>query len=230
MADAYWRYGDARHQAAAAAMAPPPATLKRPRAEYQYVPSGSDVFAYYPREDEGTAHPTVRDTESLGASYDRYLRNGISSYGAGESVRPVGGGINNQPIDDRRIISIESLDGRSAGYGGRRPEPPLPPDASNTLFVEGLPADCTRREVSHIFRPFVGFQEVRLVNKESRHPGADPLVLCFVDFVTTAQAAIALEALQGYKFDESDRESANLRLQFARFPGPRSFSGPRGRR
>ncbi|RRT61168.1 hypothetical protein B296_00016909 [Ensete ventricosum] len=101
-------------------------------------------------------------------------------------------------------------------------------------------------------------------------PGADPLVLCFVDFATTAQAAIALEALQGdndifkslihlisllvslnnwqtlknlrcfsvfsrldfagYKFDENDRESANLRLQFARFPGPRSFSGPRGRR
>lgn len=41
------------------------------------MPSGSDVFAYYPREDEGTAHPTVRDTESLGASYDRYLRNGV---------------------------------------------------------------------------------------------------------------------------------------------------------
>ena len=41
MADAYWRYGDARHQAAAAAMAPPPATLKRPRAEYQcaYLPA-----------------------------------------------------------------------------------------------------------------------------------------------------------------------------------------------
>ncbi|RWW88136.1 hypothetical protein BHE74_00003000 [Ensete ventricosum] len=220
MADAYWRYGDARHQAAAAAMAPPPATLKRPRAEYQcaylpsptadpfrllraflfpylflrsgfvscfpflpigfgrfpmwqfasylrgsieinpagYVPSGSDVFAYYPREDEGAAHPTVRDTESLGASYDRYLRNGISSYGAGESVRPVGGGISNQPIDDRRIISIGSLDGRNAGYGGRRPEPQLPPDASNTLFVEGLPADCTRREVSRILLTvFVSF-------------------------------------------------------------------------
>lgn len=34
----------------------------------------------------------------------------------------------------------------------------------------------------------------------------------------------------GYKFDENDRESANLRLQFARFPGPRSAGGPRGRR
>ena len=34
----------------------------------------------------------------------------------------------------------------------------------------------------------------------------------------------------GYKFDEHERESANLRLQFARFPGPRSGGGPRGRR
>jgi hypothetical protein len=48
-----------------------------------------------------------------------------------------------------------------------------------------------------IFRPFVGFREVRLVNKESRHPGGDPHVLCFVDFDSPAQATIALEALQG---------------------------------
>ncbi|RZR99164.1 hypothetical protein BHM03_00028668, partial [Ensete ventricosum] len=40
MADACWRYGDEPHQAAAVAMAPPAATLKRPRAEYQraYLP------------------------------------------------------------------------------------------------------------------------------------------------------------------------------------------------
>jgi len=71
---------------------------------------------------------------------------------------------------------------------------------------------------------------VRLVNKESRHPGGDPHVLCFVDFDNPAQATIALEALQGYKFDEHDRDSAHLRLQFSRFPGPRSAGGPRGRR
>ena len=34
----------------------------------------------------------------------------------------------------------------------------------------------------------------------------------------------------GYKFDEHDRDSAILRLQFARFPGPRSVGGPRGKR
>jgi len=107
----------------------------------------------------------------------------------------------------------------------RRPDEHLPPDASNTLFVEGLPADCTRREAAHIFRPFIGFKEVRLVQKEPRRPGGDPLVLCFVDFTDARCAATALEALQGYKFDETDRESTGLRLQFARFPGPRGPSG-----
>ncbi|KAG6478027.1 hypothetical protein ZIOFF_061459 [Zingiber officinale] len=52
-------------------------------------------------------------------------------------------------------------------------------------------------------------------------PDGEPLILCFDDFATPAQAAISLEALQGYKFDENDRDSANLRLQFACFPGPR---------
>ncbi|CAD6337914.1 unnamed protein product [Miscanthus lutarioriparius] len=71
-----------------------------------------------------------------------------------------------------------------------------------------------------IFRPFVGFRE----------PGGDPIVLCFVDFAEPTQSAIAMEALQGYKFDEHDRNSPNLRLQFARFTGPRGNSGPGGGR
>ncbi|CAL9126324.1 unnamed protein product [Musa textilis] len=241
MADAYWRYADARHQAAAQAQAqaqaaaaaaaavvptPQPA-IKRPRSDYPDMPGGSEMLGYYTHDEERTGFRVIRDTETVEASYDRYLRNGISSYGAGEPVRPVAGGITAHPVDDRRVMGVAGMD--RSGYGGGRLEPPLPPDASNTLFVEGLPSDCTRREVSHIFRPFVGFQEVRLVTKESRHPGQDPLVLCFVDFVTPAQAAVALEALQGYKFDENDRESSNLRLQFARFP-PRSSGGHRGRR
>ncbi|XP_008790541.1 RNA-binding protein 1 isoform X2 [Phoenix dactylifera] len=229
MADGYWRYGDARHQAQAA-MAPPQPPMKRPRPDYGDVPAGSEYVGYYPREEGRAGHRVIRDTESISASYDRYLRDGIVSYGGGESLRPVAGGMGGHPVDDLRMMGVGGMDGRSVGYGSGRPETPLPPDASCTLFVEGLPANCTRREVSHIFRPFAGFREVRLVNKESRHPGGDPLVLCFVDFSTPSQAAVALDALQGYKFDEHDRDSANLRLQFARFPGPRSAGGPRGRR
>ncbi|KAJ8450397.1 hypothetical protein Cgig2_004854 [Carnegiea gigantea] len=107
---------------------------------------------------------------------------------------------------------------------------PLPSDASNTLYVEGLPPN-------YIFRPFVGYKEVRLVTKESKHVsgqklprGGDPLILCFVDFVDAACAATALSALQGYKMDEDNPDSSYLRIQFSRHPGPRSGGGSRGRR
>ncbi|CAL5348559.1 unnamed protein product [Camellia sinensis] len=136
-------------------------------------------------------------------------------------------------------LPMDPLNPRGMGFDGRlpvdaMPRPtretlPLPSDASNTLYVEGLPPDSKRREVAHIFRPFVGYKEVRLVSKESRHRG-DPLTLCFVDFTNPACAATALSALQGYKMDEHDPDSAYLRLQFSKYPGPRSGSGPRGRK
>lgn len=228
-----------QHQHQQAAVAP---SLKRARPDYVDGPGGQDMAGYYPRENAG--YHSLRDNEVLGASYDRYLRNGVPAVAVNEPSRAVvggmggagmggagmvGAGMSGYPGDERRMMGVVGMDSRGMGYGAR-PEPPLPPDASNTLYIEGLPANCTRREVSHIFRPFVGFREVRLVNKESRHPGGDPHVLCFVDFDSPAQATIALEALQGYKFDEHDRESAHLRLQFSRFPGPRSAGGPRGRR
>ncbi|XP_044956186.1 nuclear speckle RNA-binding protein A-like isoform X1 [Hordeum vulgare subsp. vulgare] len=179
-------------------------SLKRARPDYGDGPGGQEMAGYYPRENAG--YHSLRDNEAIGASYDRYLRNGMPSVAANEPSRAVvgamggaamvGGGMSGYPVDDRRMMGVVGMDSRAMGYGAR-PEPPLPPDASNTLYIEGLPANCTRREVSHIFRPFVGFREVRLVNKESRHPGGDPHVLCFVDFDSPAQATIALEALQG---------------------------------
>ncbi|PIA48854.1 hypothetical protein AQUCO_01300039v1 [Aquilegia coerulea] len=211
MGDAYWRYNDARQ----AAM-PPPIPLKRPRSDYD-IPVGHELPGYYSREDERTGYRMIGDNDNLGASYDRYLRSGIAAFGGGgESARSLGGGIIGHPIDDMRMSGVRGFDsmagkGQSLGLAGGKPEISLPPDASNTLFVEG-------------------FKEVRLVNKEARHSGGDPLVLCFVDFGTPAQAATAMDALQGYKFDEHDRDSDNLRLQFARYPGPRSGGRPRGRR
>ncbi|CAA7391919.1 unnamed protein product [Spirodela intermedia] len=230
MAEGYWVYSDGRTQAGQLAPAQAAAPVKRPRPDYPDMAGGPEYGGYLPREEERVGQQVIRDTESISASYDRYLRNGqVSSFGGGEPGRPVSGGMPAHHVEDPRLMNVGTVDSRSMGYNVGRPEMSLPPDASNTLFVEGLPANCTRREVSHVFRPFVGFREVRLVTKESRHPGGDPLVLCFADFSTPGQAAIALDALQGYKFDEHDRDSANLRLQFARFPGPRS-GGPRGRR
>ncbi|XP_031279650.1 RNA-binding protein 2-like isoform X1 [Pistacia vera] len=233
MADAYWRYSDSRQ--------PPPSTVpslvsKRPRSDYD-IPSGHELPSYYSRDEDRGAIRVMRDTDSIGASYDRYLRSAqIQSYGGGQSARSMSGGMPGRSVDDPRIGGIGGLEpgvsakDRALGLGGGRAEIPLPPDASSTLFVEGLPSDCTRREVAHIFRPFVGYKEVRLVSKESRHPGGDPLILCFVDFASPAHAATAMDALQGYKFDEHDRDSVKLRLQFARYPGARSGGGHRGKR
>eukprot|EP01018_Ginkgo_biloba_P030700 Gb_31516 [translate_table: standard] len=102
-----------------------------------------------------------------------------------------------------------------------------------TVFVDGLPPDCTHREAAHIFRPFIGFKEVRIVHKEPRRPGGEKLVLCFVEFDDARHAATALEALQGYKVDERDPQSAILRISFARYPGPKGSAyhdEPRGGR
>ncbi|KAI9156252.1 hypothetical protein LWI28_002997 [Acer negundo] len=228
MGDGYWRYNETTRQQPPPTSSMAPLVSKRPRTDYD-VPSGHDLPSYYPRDDDRAAPRGMRDTDSINASYDRYLRSvQIPSYGGGQSGRPMSGGMSGRPVDDHRM-GIGSVDpgatvkDRTLGLGGGRAEVPLPPDATSTLFVEGLPSDCTRREVAHIFRPFVGYKEVRLVSKESRHPGGDPLILCFVDFVSPAHAATALDALQGYKFDEHDRDpvagiAENVKLcEFAGF-------------
>ncbi|XP_011084057.1 RNA-binding protein 2 [Sesamum indicum] len=108
-----------------------------------------------------------------------------------------------------------------ARTGGGRPHIPLPPNACRTLYVEGLPADSTEREVAHIFRPFMGYMGLRLVRREPRQLGGQPVVLCFVDFLTSAHAARAMDLLQGYQVDTNDSESGYLRLEFSRCPDGR---------
>ncbi|KAH0660563.1 hypothetical protein KY289_029311 [Solanum tuberosum] len=237
MADAYWRYtsGGQQQAAPAAPASLAPFVAKRPRSEYD-APSGPEYPGCYGRDAERGMPRVGRDADPIEASYERYLRSGqISSHVASESARSMHSGISGHPIDDPRVMGIGGSDplafkSRNVGMVGGRPEATLPPDASSTLFVEGLPADCTRREVSHLFRPFLGYKEVRLVPKGSRHAGGDPLILCFVDFVSPLHAATAMDALQGYKFDEHERDSVSLKLQFSRNPGARSGGGHRGKR
>lgn len=38
---------------------------------------GHELGGYFARDVERTAYPVLRDTDSLGASYDRYLRNAV---------------------------------------------------------------------------------------------------------------------------------------------------------
>lgn len=257
MADGYWnRQQQQQHQPP---LLPSGGLLKRPRSEYDLVPSGlpsgHEMHNYLARDDDRSGHQAVKDTKTIGSAYDRYLQSAqLPSFASGEAstLRGVGlgrissAGMPGLPIADPALLGRPGAVGPDLAPNGRnvslssqlpldttrrgRETQSLPPDASNTLYVEGLPPDSSKREVAHIFRPFVGYKEVRLVSKESKHRGGDPLILGFVDFVNPACAATAMSALQGYKMDENDADSSYLRLQFSRYPGPRSGSGSRGKR
>ncbi|ESQ27426.1 hypothetical protein EUTSA_v10019060mg [Eutrema salsugineum] len=241
MADGYWNQ-QRQHP-------PPGGPPKRRRSDFEALPSampsGHEMHGgYFPRDED----LDVPDTRTIGSAYDRYLQSvvqtpsmqsGEAGHRNGVAIGRTGG--NGQSMGEfmmRRggvLPPDHGPDGRALGFDPqesvdrRNREPlPLPPDASNTLYVEGLPSNCSRREVAHIFRPFVGYREVRLVTKDSKHRNGDPIVLCFVDFTNPACAATALSTLQGYRMDESEPDSKFLRLQFSRKPGSRP--GQRGRR
>jgi len=88
--------------------------------------------------------------------------------------------------------------------------PPLPPEACSTLYVEGLPLDATEREVAHIFRPWAGFQSLRVLPKESKQYPNKMYILCFVEFDNKYQSTIAMHALQGYKMDKNDMKGLTI--------------------
>ncbi|KAK8684110.1 hypothetical protein V6N13_040144 [Hibiscus sabdariffa] len=209
MADNYWNRQ--QQQQPTPPMLSSGGMLKRHRTDYDPPPS--------------SLHQSHEMHDNLARDDDQECREASTFSGLGRAV----------------AATDLALNGQNVGFGGPFPvDPmsrlgrdtvPLPADASNTLFVEGLPPDSTRREALDIFRPFVGYKEVRLVSKEYKHRGGDPILLCFVDFLSPACAATAMSALQGYKIDEHDPDSNYLRLQFSRNPGPRSGgSGVRERR
>jgi hypothetical protein len=74
-------------------------------------------------------------------------------------------------------------------------------NATNIVYVEGLPNDTTEREISHVFRPFVGFKSVRLISREKN---GQKSLICFADFEDVMQSTICINTLQGYRFDKND--------------------------
>jgi len=100
----------------------------------------------------------------------------------------------------------------------------LPPDAVRTLFVDGLPLDATEREVSHIFRPWAGFQHVRILTKESQQYPNKVYNLCFVEFDNKYQSTMAMQALQGYKLDKNDNRG--IHISYARGDKPKERRPP----
>ncbi|XP_022977140.1 protein MATERNALLY EXPRESSED GENE 5-like isoform X2 [Cucurbita maxima] len=87
---------------------------------------------------------------------------------------------------------------------------PISSRESNIIFVDGLPTDCTRREVGHLFRPFIGYEDIRVVHKEPRRRGDKATVLCFVEFSEARYAQAAMEALQVFDVGRDEpREESN---------------------
>jgi hypothetical protein len=68
--------------------------------------------------------------------------------------------------------------------------------------VEGLPPDATEREVCHLFRPYPGFRQLRLIPRESKDN--QRVQLCFADFDSTEQSTNVIQTMQGYRFDKDD--------------------------
>ncbi|KHG03931.1 Coiled-coil domain-containing protein [Gossypium arboreum] len=157
MSDSYWRYTDPRQ--------PPPSSIpplvgKRPRSDYEARENiGKPLLSLVAMSSLVIIHGTMIKEQCGQPEIVTPLENlMIVTFAArgSQSGRPMSGGMPGRAVDDPRMVGIGGLDpgqtikDRTIGFGSGRPEPPLPPDASSTLFVEGLPPDCTRREVSRI--------------------------------------------------------------------------------
>ncbi|XP_071686062.1 uncharacterized protein [Rutidosis leptorrhynchoides] len=217
MGDPYWRYADtasASRPSYTSYLSSDVPTLSR-----NYLSSSSDYLhkdiltsrsGPYGVDDItgiGVRNDTVLGGYTAGTSGNGYRSSFEDPYllGRRDVMRDMGAGV--RDIVDERPDSLRKANGVSPGS-----------QKSNVLFVDALPPDCTRREVSHLFRPFVGFKEIRLVHKEPRNIGDKTIVLCFVEFSDSNHALSALEALQGYKFDNKKPDSAALQIHFAHFP------------
>eukprot|EP00826_Nyctotherus_ovalis_P056471 TRINITY_DN7631_c0_g1_i1.p1 TRINITY_DN7631_c0_g1~~TRINITY_DN7631_c0_g1_i1.p1 ORF type:complete len:352 (+),score=38.33 TRINITY_DN7631_c0_g1_i1:94-1149(+) len=78
----------------------------------------------------------------------------------------------------------------------------IPPNATNTVYVEGIPFEATEREVARIrlsllldiFRPYPGFRSVRLIPRDAMN--GDKVLFCFADFETALQSTLVINTLQ----------------------------------
>lgn len=87
----------------------------------------------------------------------------------------------------------------------------LPPNANKTIFLNNIPNDATVRELAHIFRPYPGYIQVRIIPKEKN---GKKFNLCFVDFDNEFNSTRAKNALNGYLFD--GKNNIHMGIEFAK--------------
>lgn len=215
MADPYYRYPSTAERG----IADPRAT-----AFQGYLPSDGSALASRSLWDGGSLRPSAEyaKTDVLPLRSGGYVLDDFGRVGSGlpggASLRAL------TPLEDPALVRRDAVLGVKppiVDYERSNPvrnSEALPADGTSMLFVDGLPYDCTRREVAHLFRPFIGFKEIRVVHKEPRRSGDKAYVLCFVEFNDPKCALTAMQALQGYKFNDKKPDAPALRIQFAKFP------------
>ncbi|KAL4564493.1 hypothetical protein LXL04_028557 [Taraxacum kok-saghyz] len=214
MADPYWRYAAPADRATI----PRPAIPGYPTSEASTLPSRIPWASH----DRRSNSSDYLHRDNLVSRPGEYVPDSVySGYSTGASLN---GYSYSSTLVDQYLPGRREATSSIPNILNERPDP-LKADGiadeimqSNVLFVDGLPNDCSRREVSHLFRPFFGFKEIRVVHKEPRHKEDKAMVLCFVEFADAKCALSALEALQGYKFDNKKPESPVLKIHFAHFP------------
>ncbi|XP_062160223.1 RNA-binding protein 2-like [Alnus glutinosa] len=226
MADPYYRYGASEDRVSSVARHSFPGYLS---SEAPLLPS----------------YPNLGSTNVLGAS-SNFLQKDINSLqpgtyrfddisGTGARPDPGLGGVTAaastngfpSPLEDpkqRRDVApgvspgIRSMSNEIPSSLRKVDGFPVSARESNILFVDKLPNNCTRREVGHLFRPFIGYKDIKVIHKEPRRSGDKATVLCFVEFADPKCALTAMEAIQGYKFDDKKPDAPALSIQFAHFP------------
>ncbi|XP_073110870.1 RNA-binding protein 2 isoform X2 [Elaeis guineensis] len=192
MADPYWRYPSAERDPRAAFSSHLPSDGSSGISNHMWSASDPRGTSDFLRSDKLPIHSGGYGSDDI-AGIGTHRTAGLGSLAAGATV----GGYT--PLEDLVLAKRDALD--------IKPDVDIPnpliksdgpsADQSNILFVDGLPTDCTRREVAHLFRPFIGFKDIRVVHKEPRRTGDKAHVLCFVEFNDSKCALTALEALQG---------------------------------
>jgi RNA recognition motif-containing protein len=79
--------------------------------------------------------------------------------------------------------------------------------STNIVFIEGLPNDCSEREIAHVLRPFPGYMSSRIIERDKN---GEKNLICFSDFEEIHQATACIYTLQGYRFDKNDLVGLHL--------------------
>ncbi|GKA13476.1 nucleotide-binding alpha-beta plait domain-containing protein [Tanacetum coccineum] len=217
MADPYWRYADR-------ASGPPPAYPS-------YIPSEPSTLS---SQSLWTSHNHLSSSSdylqndvlpSRPGAYgvDDYIgirrsETGISGYAAGTS-RSGHPPTWEDPYPLGRRDVMQGMGPAIPDTVTERPASLRMPDAPPVGIRDYLDDYCSLTSGKRfVYRPILVFKNFDLCIMSPRHGADRGLVLCFVEFSDSNHALTALEALQGYKFDNKKPDSPALKIQFAHFP------------